>query len=370
MAHFLYSFRLELLRRSRAKGSILFLVLALLLSVCVVLAPNSKDAMIEVGLVLPPSGEALEELILERSSQLVRFIPTDEETLDKKVLTGQWDCGLVAHRDFAEKLEELDTKSLFILKTGPGSTVYPLIRETVAACVIELTAPEVAREYLVEKGVDPSTLDQRLKALEASAQRVEVVLQTLEGDELEPLDLTASGIRRLLRGLTAVLAMLWGLYLTGDLGRFLSSDTGIRLRTLRSATALLLPRLCAALLPVLLWGCALLGWLDGWRAALCFLPFLGVVLGLGLTVPRCKGLWQSVICVIPFLVLGSLLLEPVLIDVQSLFPRLAPWLGWLPVTLFCRGCDGQLSACLWLLLETGILAGISLLLDARKIRTT
>ena len=48
---------------------------------------------------------------------------------------------------------------------------------------------------------------------------------------------------------------------------------------------------------------------------------------------------------LPFLALAALLLEPVLVDTASLFPSFAPWLQWLPVTLFCKGCGVCANAC-------------------------
>lgn len=363
------AFRMELSRRLRSRSFLVLLVLALLLSLAAVLVPGSRDAAVRVGLVMPDSGEELQRLLMDRSSELVRFVPTDEETLDRKVLTGQWDCGLVAHEDFGEKLENLDTRNLFTLKISGASTVYPLVQETVAACVAELTAPEIARDYLAQQGIDASDLDARLEALADSTQRVEVVLETPGNEKLGALDLTVSSVKRILRGLVGVLALLWGLYLTSDLGKFLTSDAGLRLRSVRSVTALLLPRLWAALLPVALWGAAVVLALDGWRASLALVALMTFVLALGLVIPRLEKLWQSVTLLMPFMVLGSFLLEPVLLDVHSLFPAVGRWLGWLPVTLYCRACDGQPMAALLLLTEAAVLAVAAVLLDRPSKRT-
>jgi len=363
MNFFFLSFRMELKRRLRTAGSLVLLALVLILSVCAAILPGSREAVVRVGLVLPRSGAALEELLMERCSELVVFLPTDEETLNRKVLTGQWDCGLIAHEDFAEKLESLDLRNLFTMKISPASTVYPLIQETVAACVTELTGPEIARSYLREQGLETGDLDERLVALEQSSQRVDVVLETLDGARLRAPDLTSTGVERILRGLVGVLALLWGLYLTGDLGRFLQSGSGLRLRSLRGVTGLLLPRLCAALLPVLVWGMGLLLALGGWKASVAFGAFLTVVLGLGLVISRFEPLWKSVAVLMPFLALGCLLLEPVLLDVHSLFPQAGRWLGWLPVTLYCRACDGDFFALPVLLLQGAALTAVSLLLD-------
>jgi len=105
MNFFFLSFRMELKRRLRTAGSLVLLALVLILSVCAAILPGSREAVVRVGLVLPRSGAALEELLMERCSELVVFLPTDEETLNRKVLTGQWDCGLIAHEAFGHGVE-------------------------------------------------------------------------------------------------------------------------------------------------------------------------------------------------------------------------------------------------------------------------
>lgn len=360
MDYFRCSFRLALLRRVKNRGSLVFIAIALALTVVMILAPTgNKTAAVQVGLVLPEEGAALEALLLERSSELVRFIPTDEETLDKKVLSGQWDCGLVAREDFPEKLEELDFSRMFTVKISEGSAVYPLVQETVAACVMELTSPDIARAYLEKKGIDGESLQQ-------SAQRVDVILCTPEGEEMDALDLTSSTARKVLKGLVGLFSLIWGLYLAADLGSWLESDNAQKLRAVRSVTQLLLPELTAALLPLICWGCAVTAWLGGWWGMAAFAALLSVVFCLGLVLPRFKLLWQSVMGLLPFVAVGSLLLEPILVDVGSLFPAAAPWLGWLPVTLYCRAGAGSIMCLLFLLLEAIALAALGLLADLKK----
>ena len=360
MDYFRCSFRLALLRRVKNRGSLVFMAIALVLTIVMIFAPaGNKTAAVQVGLVLPGEGAALEALLLERSSELVRFIPTDEETLDKKVLSGQWDCGLVAREDFPEKLEALDFTRMFTVKISEGSAVYPLVQETVAACVMELTSPDIARAYLEKKGIDGETVQQ-------SAQRVDVLLKTPEGEEMDALDLTSSTARKVLKGLAGLFSLIWGLYLAADLGRWLESDNARKLRTVRSVTQLLLPELTAALLPLVFWGLAVTAWLGGWQGMAAFAAFVPVIFGLGLLLPRFRPLWQSVMGLLPFLAVGSLLLEPILVDAQSIFPAAARWLGWLPVTLYCRAGSGCFLCIIFLLLEAAAMTALGLLADLKK----
>jgi len=365
MNWFLTAFRAGLRRRLKARGTVLFLALAVLLSVLAFVVPEKAEASVRVGIVLPEEGARLEELLLARSTELIRFIPPDEDTLDRNILTGRWDCGIVAHKDFAEKLEALDTRELFTLKTGPASTVYPLVRETVAACLTELTAPEVAREYLTRRGLDTAGLEERIARIRESSLWIEVQMQTLDGEPLSLPELTGFSTRQILVRITGLLTLLWGLYLTADLGQFLDSAHGLRMRSLRHPASLLLPQALAALLPMALWGKGLVLALGGVYPWLSFTALQTVILGLGLTVPRSRRLREAVTVLLPFLALGALLLEPVIVDTKSLFPAFAPWLGWLPMTLFCRGCAGDLLAAGLLIAEGAALCALSLLPDKR-----
>lgn len=367
MKYFVTALRLALTQRFRSWRGMLVLLLAVLLASALVLLPGKEtDAVVQVGLVLPEQGgEALGMLLVERSSQLVSFVPTDEATLDRNILTGRWDCGLVVPEDLETRLAELDTNNLLTLKTGPGSTVYPLVRETAAACLMELLSPHIARDYLQQLGADDTHLEQQLEA--QTAKWVQIRLETLSGTVMDPLTLTGSGIRRLFLGLAAVAVLLWGLYLSMDLGRWLYAEPAARLRAVRRDTFLLLPQALSFLGPVLLWGLAILPWLyGGWHTAGAFAALWLCVLGISLVCCRLRPLRQAVPVLIPFLAVGCLIFEPVLIDTASLFPALGRWIGWLPVGLFLRAANGSTPALLGLLAESLSLFAGALLLDRCK----
>ncbi len=369
MRYFFYAFRLSLVQRLRSRGIQVFLALALLIPLAAAVFPDgSSSAVVQVGLVLPRrGGEALQELLEERSSDLVQFLPADEETVDRMILSGNWDCGLVVPKDFQQRLERLDTKNLLIFKTGPGSTVYPLVQETVAACMMELMSPYIAESYLKEMGAEEEALEEKLEELSQSAQQVQVNLETLDGEAMDPLSMTATGIRRLLRGMAAVLVMVWSLYQAVDLGRWQETDTAIRLRSVCRQTQLLLPQISAAMMPVFLTGIVLIPWLSGGSAAAAaFAAFWAVLLGISLVVSRIRPLWQSIPVMMPFLAVSSLIFEPVLVDVSLLFPGLSAWTAWLPVSAFIRAADGSGSSLACMIAEAGGLLMLSFGMDWLK----
>ncbi len=359
MSYFRYAFPLALKQRWKGLSSLPLLLTVILLAVLLILPGAEDSAVVQVGLVLPEDGgEELYRLLDSRGSQLVAFIPTDEETLNRKILTGHWDCGLVVPEDFRQRLEEGDTDRILTLKTVPGSTVYPLVRETAAACLVELMTPYIAGDYLREIGAGDASLSAQLEELAEHARPVEIQLETLDGREMEPLALADSGGRNILQGLFSLGTVLWGLYLSMDLGKWLFSAPVIRLRSVRRDSQLLLPQAAGAMAPLLVLGFVFLPFLGGWRSAALYPLFWLTVLGMVLVICRISPLWRAVPVLMPFLTVGALIFEPVLVT-ALLFPGLAPWLGWLPVGLFLRACDGNVTAGLGLLAEAAVLAFLS-----------
>jgi len=132
-------------------------------------------------------------------------------------------------------------------------------------------------------------------------------------------------------------------------------------------TALLLPQLAAAQLPMTLWGMALqLCMGGGLRGALAYLGLMCALLGLALILSRIRPLWQAIPVFLPFAAVACLLVEPVLLDSALLFPTLAQWTSWLPVTLYVRCCEGSLPAAAALPAEMLLLLAASCLMDRRK----
>ena len=366
MSFFLQELRLTLFRRLRSPGGLIAAAAAVILTLVVVFSLRGGDtAPVQGGLGLPrQGGEALEQLLMERSGQIVTFVPTDEATMERKILSGSWDCGLVVEEDFTRRLRELDTDGILTVKIGPASTVYPLVEETAAACVLELMSPFIAGEFLRDSGLSEEGLAQRMEEISVTAERVEVRLQTLRGEPMNVSAMMKAQTGRMLLGAAAIATLVWGLYLTVDLGGWLETGPARRLRSVRSVTELLLPELTGAMLPLLLWGAAVLPWLGGgWYTLAGYTAFVAVMIGVGLVVSRIPPLWRAVPVGIPFLAVGCLVLEPVLLDVSLLMPELTRWTAWLPVTLFLRCSNGSIREFAWLLVEAGVLAAVSLVLD-------
>lgn len=348
MSFFLTFFRSSL--RSRLadwRAWAMFLLLPLAVFAAARLLPAEEvSAPVQVGVVLPEEGGGdFWERLEKRSGLVVAFHKAEYGQAERQVAAGRWDCALVLPEDFEARLAAQDLEGLFTLLTGPGSAVYPMVRETVSACVAERLSPDMAGDYLLDSGIlDESGLETarpRLNQVLLDQDRVLVSMETVDGAPLDPLDLADSGVSNLLTGLTAILLLIWALLTAMDLGRWLDSPLARRLAPLRGKLPLLLPRLAAALLPALCAG-ALALWAAGTPAAI--LPLIPYLLFWGAgaaALALWKPAWSALPALMPFVPVLGLLLSPVLLDLSLLFPALGPVVRWNPVTLFFRSCGGS-----------------------------
>ena len=310
------------------------------------LPAEEAAAPVQVGVVLPrQGGEEFWEKLEERSGLVSVFLLAGEEEAQRQVAAGRWDCALLLPDDFEARLERRDTYGLLTLLTGPGSTVYPMVRETAAACVAELVAPAVAEKYLLDSGITGAegldTARARLEETLSQQERVLVRMETADGRPLDPIALADRGTDNLLAGLTAVMLLIWALLTAMDLGRWLDSPFARRLLPLRGAAVLMLPRLAGALFPVLCSGALALLALDDPAAHIPpLLPYLLFCGGAVLALARWRAAWNALPVLMPFVPAAGLLLSPVLVDLSALFPALAPVCRWMPLTLYLRACQG------------------------------
>ena len=326
---------------------LLLLLPGMTFGVRALLPAEEASAPVRVGVVLPEEGgEDFWARLEARSGLVVSFYRSDEERARQRVAAGQWDCALILPDDFQARLARRDANQLFTLLIGPGSAVYPLVRETAAACAAELLSPGMAEDYLLDSGiVDETELEDvrpRLRETLLEQDRVLVNLETADGRPLEPLSLADSGVSNLLSGLTAVLLLIGTLLTAMDLGRWLDSPFARRLRPLRGRLPLLLPRLAAALLPILCAGAwALLAAERPFPCILALFPYLLFWGAAAALLALYRPLWSALPAAAPFVPALGAVLSPMLLDPSPIFPALAPLIRWNPVTLFLRACGGS-----------------------------
>lgn len=381
MSFFWESLKVALLARVRGWRTWVLLLLLPVTAFGVrgLLPARETAAPVQVGVVLPrEGGEEFWRRLEERGGLVVSFLQADGERARRQVAAGEWDCALVLPEDFQERLDRRDTYQLFTLLTGPGSTVYPMVRETAAACVAELISPDIAGDYLLDSGIaDQSSMDSlrpRLNETLLDQQRMLVTLRTADGRELDPVALADSGTDGLLAGLAAIVLLVAAMFTAMDLGRWLDSPFARRTAPLRGEFALLLPRLAGALAPALAGSAlALLALDEPGRYLPPLLPYLLFLGGLAMALARWGPVRAALPVLTPFVPAAGLLLSPVLLDLSQLFPALAPTARWFPVTLYLRACGGRWQDGLALALmggaALGALWGLDLLRRARRGKT-
>lgn len=352
------------LRLRSFRGWAAVLLLPMLAAAALVLIPGQEAAApVQVGVCLPRrGGEAFREALEARSGTVMEFIFADEARIDRNVAAGRWDCGLILAEDFDDRLEDLETDRLITLRVSSGSVVYPLVRETVSACVAELVSPYIALDYLSDNEILPDS-SFRLETL-GTADRVTVRLTDPEGRILEPAALAARTRNTVALWLVSAVILVRMLLAATDLGKWLERGAVKRMLPLRGKTELMLSRIGAD---------ALLLWVSGTAAAVILgagragcLGVLGYVLfwtAAAVLAARVPGIRNAVPVCMPFLVVISLLLSSALVDVSVFLPRLAGPAEKLSVRLFLDTCAGNPKAALPLLLGAAAMLGISFIMD-------
>lgn len=374
MSFFQISFLTDLrVRITRWRTWALVLLLPLLIFFAARILPAEEvSTPVQVGVVLPETGGGdFWRRLEERSGLVVTFQEAACDQAERYVAAGRWDCALVLPEDFEERLAGRDLEGMFDLLIGPGSAVYPMVRETVAACLAECISPGMAEDYLVDSGIveegDLAWIRPRLEEVLLDQDRVLVSMETVDGAPLDPLALADSGVANLLAGLTAILILIWVLLTAMDLGRWLDSPAAQRLAPLRGRISLLLPRLAAALLPALCAGVLALTAAENPRAVGALVPYLLFWAAVALVLALRRTAWGVLPVLMPFVPVLGVLLSPVLLDLSTLFPALAPVIRWNPITLFLRACGGSWTD--GLLLAAGGTAIVFLLLASDRAKS-
>lgn len=344
----------------------LLLIPALVLGVNGALSPRELAAPVQVGVCLPETGaEAFWELLQQRNGTVLTFIPATETEIEGRVAAGQWDCGLILPEDFQERLENLKLKGLVTLCTGTGSSVYPLVRETVSACVAQLMSPGMAWEYLQESGLadgieDPEAAWRRLNRTLEDSDRVLVTMSTLDGAPLAPLELAGSGIRQLLCWLVSCLVLIWMLLSATELGSWLQGPGAARLGPVQSMTCRMLIRIGPEAVMAAFSGSltlAVLGFSPG--AWICVWVYVLFWMAVAMLLARIPAMAGALPVMMPFAAAASVLCS-------GIPAKPAAWMEKLPVRMYLAGCAENTGAVLALAAAAAITLGISFGADKLK----
>ena len=324
------SFGIELVNQIRKKRTwfLLLLLPGIMLAAVKAIPAEEKSAPVQVGVVVLEEDrecEAFVERLFLRSGNVVTFIRTDEETAYKKVASAKWDCAIVLPEDFSRRIRELDTRRMFRMVTGPGSVVYPVVREMVSACLAEEIAPYLAGEYLVDAGIveeDGLTdLFEQLQAVLPQEERVQIHVQTLDGGAVKGEELGSESLDRLLAGTVSVLLILWTMFAAMDLGQWQQTAFVASISRIKSLTLLQIPKILAVLCLEFASAALALGIAGASLAEIAaLLPYLCQLGVMVMLFARYRAVWQSFPVLMPFVPALVLITLPGLYERAGMYP--------------------------------------------------
>lgn len=369
---FLFSgIRTNLLSRLKSPGFYaVLLVVAIILAAVSQFPAQEASAPVQVGVVLPErGGKAFWELLEQHSGTVLTFHKTDADTVDRNIAAGKWDCGIILSEDFTQCVKKIDMTRAFTIRIGEGSTVYPLVREAVCACTIQLIGPGIAAQYLLEKGIvsDEAALEQIRPLLEQTldaSERVQIRLSTPDGQPLEPLNLAEKGVDLILCWVVSAVLLVWLLLCATDLARWLQTPAARRLRPLRSATCLMTAKIGADGILALILGCiAMITLKTGFFGCAAVASYVLFWLSIALLLAHFTAVSTVIPVLVPFVMVISLLLSSVLVDISLVMPQLGTVSRWLPCRVFLNTCQGDLTGAAILLTGSLICILLSIGLD-------
>lgn len=369
---FLFSgIRTSLISRLKSPGFYAAVLIAAIFLAAVSQFPAQEvSAPVQVGVVLPQSGgEAFWALLEQRSGTVLTFHKTDADTVDRNIAAGKWDCGIILSEDFAQSIHKVDLAKAITIRIGEGSTVYPLVREAVCACTIQLISPDIAAEYLLEKGIvsDEAALEQIRPLLEQTldaSQRVQIHLSTPDGQPLEPVKLAEKGVDLILCWVVSAVLLVWLLLCATDLARWIQAPAARRMCPLRPATCLMAAKVSGDGILAMILGCAAMITLKtGFFGCAAVASYVLFWLSVALMLAHFAAVSTVIPVFVPFVMVISLLLSSVLVDISLVIPQFGAVGSWLPSRLFLDTCQGDLSGAAILLTGSLICILLSMGLD-------
>ena len=354
MKYFMTCFRLTLHQRltSFRTWMVLLLLPLMALSASSMLPEWNAEASVCIGVVLPEfGGEEMWQLLQARNDNVLSFMVTDEDTLDRNIAAGRWDCGIILDEDFDQKISELDTDRIFTLRIGPGSTVYPLVKETVSSCVAQLLSSHIAQEFLSDSNITDGTLPLQLK----DPDRVLINMSTLDNQPIQIPELTSRSTQNFLLWLICVSVLVKMLFSAADLSLWIHTTGVIRAQPMRTPLCSMAARQSAdTVLLYLSASIALILLGESLRSTIALLGYMVFWLMFSLLLAQFPRISTVLHVSVPFAIVISFLLSSVLMDISLIFPSVSGISRWLPIRMFLQICNENWSGLLYFLIGGGL----------------
>lgn len=389
MKFFLASLGMQL-RRLLRQAAILACLLclpALTLLLGLTTQPGSAQNILQVGIFIP-EGSAKGDLIWNRLSEYsdeeILFIRADSEAqLEDMVAARAWECGYVFVQNLDEKLEQGDYRRIITRVMSPAS--MPLFTGwTLTSVVMEVCTPNIVIHYLEDTGFLDADASRELPAYESGLYGPDHIMeleveQVFGGGQGGQSSASLTGAT-LVRGSIALLLFLISCLCAVRHLDDLSSGFFRRLAPYVHPLRLYLSSWLAAGILSFAAGLAALAaarqLFPAQFASLAaeaglLLIYLVFLAGASFLLACLFRHRESLIALLPFLLIACLLFCPILFDIgQWIAPAKIPAL-LLPPTLYLRAGAGRPEA-LWQMLLAGALCfaaglGLSRLRGARGV---
>ncbi len=301
--------------------------------------PATQTSLV-AGVVNLDQGEMGEEtlkLLLPREDISFVTFP-DRQSLMDEVICGTVAVGYVLGEEFSQSVVSLQQEGLVERIALEGDIYHQYVNELVYTAVYAQMVPYITAEFLEERGITPNVEEISVGTLEYQQGDLLFTVDILSAQGVESGAELANPIP-LIRGILAMGLLLislmgaattasqqrgWALF-APHLGRLRCEIYAIAPIYALGLVSGLIALVAAALLSPyeILVGEELL-------RLLCYQLALGVF---GLALPRLVGR-DSIVLLIPFLLLFLLVTHPILLDVTVFLPQLKPLLQWLPSYLY------------------------------------
>lgn len=395
MKDFWLTFQLHLRRLLRQKIILFCLVLLPCFSLGLgILAPaNAPKVLLRVGLYAPPdsvrANRVVDHTLTYTDDQVIFVKATDPTQLKNMVAARVWDSGYVFRDDFDQRIVQGKTNRS-ITRVGTPTSMYLFSGWIITASIVAVCVDDITKNILTEQGLDPGLLENLPTTTKPTTQPPSAKEPPGAGDPptadpgltaqsmLKVTSLTAPETTgnsqesliaggSLTKGLTALFLLLISCLAAAshrqDLttGFFSRVAPYVRPFQLFFTTYLALTALTG--LAGLLALC-----IGAWFFSASFTPLWWNLLALACYLVFLAG-WsyflvsvfkkaQTILTLLPSLLIGCLLLSPILIDIANWLPSV-DWLSRLaPTTLYLRAAASSASALAQMLAYT---AGLLLL---------
>lgn len=316
---------------------ITFVVLLFALPVCMLflqrLGKSEEDG---ISIALYAEGEWSKEIAADMAGQegMFRFyLCTSKDMLVDDVSTGRAECGYVLPADLKERLDAADISDSIRLYTSPATVTAALSEELFFASMMESYGKELAgrwsSENLTTEEMNAQAVQEWVEERYASYMKdggtYSFVYETVDSKSLEE---TASTVTYPVRGLIAVFLFVMGL--SG--GVTLCEDEQKGLYVSLTGAKKYACQAAALLAPLCLVGVSALAalWLTGtaqgiWKEVVALTGYIALIAAFSYTFSRIlrKPEWLNIL--IPFFLIGSLVLTPVFFDISTWVPALSPF---------------------------------------------